>query len=363
MAQDNKTERATPRRRQKAREKGQVVRSRELVAGLATMAAALLFSWQLASFPALWRVLFRRTLDSALAGDAGARGLMVPWSLNVFRGVAITLALTWMVAGLAALAQGGLVFAPASLAPTWSRLSPTSRLEQLFSIISLSRLLKSLIPTAALVYLAVSMLARDWHSLPFLLNRSIAGLSQLLTARTFELGWKSALVLLLWAGVDYLLEHRKFEGDLRMSRQEVIDEFKETEGNPMVKARIRRLQRQVRRRRMLKDVERAAVVITNPTEFAIALEFAPQMSAPVVIAKGRNLLAAEIKRVARWKGIPLVENPPLAHALYRAVEIGQSIPPKLYRVVAEVLAAIYRVQAQVAGAPTGDEKEPQAWRM
>src|SRR5579864_2189478 len=163
MAQDNKTERATPRRRQKAREKGQVVRSRELVAGLATMAAALLFSWQLASFPALWRVLFRRTLDSALAGDAGARGLMVPWSLNVFRGVAITLALTWMVAGLAALAQGGLVFAPASLAPTWSRLSPTSRLEQLFSIISLSRLLKSLIPTAALVYLAVSMLARDWH--------------------------------------------------------------------------------------------------------------------------------------------------------------------------------------------------------
>ena len=153
-----------------------------------------------------------------------------------------------------------------------------------------------------------------------------------------------------WSGIDYLLERRKFESDLRMSRQEMVDEFKETEGNPAVKARIRRLQRQVRRRRMLQDVERATVVITNPTEFAVALEFSPLLSAPVVVAKGRNLLAAEIKQVARWHGIPLVENPPLAHTLYRAVEIGQSIPPKLYQVVAEVLAAIYRVQAQVSGA-------------
>ncbi len=102
------------------------------------------------------------------------------------------------------------------------------------------------------------------------------------------------------------------------------DEFKETEGNPVVKSRIRRLQRQARRRRMLKEVERAAVVITNPTEFAIALEYRTDMAAPVVVAKGRNLLAAQIKEIARWQGIPMVENPPLAHALYRAVEVGQS---------------------------------------
>jgi len=146
-----------------------------------------------------------------------------------------------------------------------------------------------------------------------------------------------------------------------MSRQDILDEFKETEGNPTVKARIRRLQRQVRRRRMLKDVPRAAFVITNPNEFAVALEFTADMAAPLVVAKGRNLLAAEIKRVARWHGIPLVENPPLAHALYRAVEIGQSIPPKLYRVVAEVLAAIYRVQAQVAAAHQ-TEGEASAWQ-
>lgn len=129
-----------------------------------------------------------------------------------------------------------------------------------------------------------------------------------------------------------------------MSRQDLADEFKETEGQPAVKARIRRLQRQLRRRRMLEQVKQATVVITNPTEFAVALEYRPAMAAPVVLAKGRNLIARQIKELARWSGIPLVENPPLAHALYRAVEVGQTIPPKLYTVVAGILAAIYRAE-------------------
>src|SRR5579883_3096477 len=355
MARDNKTEQATPRRRQKAREKGQVVRSRELVASLATMSALLLLT-QLGSFPGDWRALLRASFEVA---SGSARFSPTP-VLMALRGVACVLGLTWLVA---ALAQGGLVFAPASLAPAWSRLSPASRMEQLFSLTSISRLLKSLLPAAAVVYLFVAVLARDWGVLPALAGRSSGALARFLLTALFEFAWKAALVLVLWSGVDYLLERRKFESDLRMSRQEIVDEYKETEGNPTVKARIRRLQRQVRRRRMLKDVERAAVVITNPTAFAIALEFSPLMAAPVVVAKGRNLLAAEIKQVARWHGIPLIENPPLAHALYRAVEVGQSIPPKLYRVVAEVLAAIYRVQSRIApetDAPrTGSSEE--AW--
>jgi flagellar biosynthetic protein FlhB len=355
MAHDTKTEQATPRRRQKAREKGQVVRSRELVASLATMAALLLCT-QLSSFVNDWRTLLRFSLDSA---SGSARFSWWP-ALAPLRGIGIVLGLTWLAATLAAFGQGGLVLAPSSLAPNWSRLSPASRMEQLFSLTSISRLLKSLLPAAAVVYLAVAVLAREWTVLPTLSGRSSPAVARFLLTVLFEFSWKAALVLLIWAGVDYLLERRKFESDLRMSRQEILDEFKETEGNPTVKARIRRLQRQVRRRRMLKDVERAAVVITNPTEFAVALEFSAMMAAPVVVAKGRNLLAAEIKQVARWQGIPLVENPPLAHALYRAVEIGQSIPPKLYRVVAEVLAAIYRVQARVASEPSVAQKE-EAW--
>ena len=250
-----------------------------------------------------------------------------------------------LLATSAALAQGGLVLAPSSLVPDLSRLSPSRRLEQLFSLTAVSRLLKSLLPAVALVYLAISAVAHEWPQFLGLADRSVRGVGGFVLGEVFAVAWKSALVLMIWSGVDYLVERRKFESDLRMSRQEIVDEFKETEGHPTIKARIRRLQRQVRRRRMLKDVERATVVITNPTQFAVALEFNPQMGAPLVVAKGRNLLAAEIKQVARWHGIPLLENPPLAHALYRAVEVGQAIPPKLYRVVAEVLAAIYRVQA------------------
>jgi flagellar biosynthesis protein FlhB len=353
MADESRTERATPRRRQKAREQGQVARSRDLVAGLGTMAAVTLLGWQLPVFARDWRELLRRTLDAA----AGHAGQAIPVWRNdffIFRGVALAGGLSWLVATLGGVAQGGMVFAPAALAPSLNRLNPAARLGQMFSLSAVSRMLKSLLPTAAIVYLALALLERDWPLLPALRHGSRARLITFTTAHMFELAWKGALVLLIWSAADYMIERRRYEGELRMSRQDLRDEFKDTEGNPAVKMRIRRLQRQARRRRMLKDVERAAVVITNPTEFAIALEFNLQMEAPVVLAKGRSLLAAQIREIALWHGIPLVENPPLAHALYRVVEVGQAIPPKLYAVVAEVLAAIWRAQARAGhAAPAG----------
>ena len=130
-----------------------------------------------------------------------------------------------------------------------------------------------------------------------------------------------------------------------MSKQEILEEYKETEGHPAIKARVRRLQRQLRRRRMMKDAERASVVVTNPTHFAVALEYRADMAAPTVVAKGQNLLAQQLRQLAIWREIPVVENPPLAQALYRSVEVGQAIPPKLYAVVAEVLALVWRAQA------------------
>jgi flagellar biosynthesis protein FlhB len=352
MADQNKTEKATPRRRQKAREQGQVARSRDLVAGVGTMAAVLLLSWQLRSFASEWRALLLHGLDlAAVRSDRAA----LPWRdhLMVFRGIALAAALSWVAATVSGIAQGGLVFAPTALAPNLNRLNPASRLKQLFSINAVSRLLKSMLPTVAIVCLAVALLRRDWSELARLLHGNRSSLVPFAAAQMFELAWKSSLVLLAWSAADYLLERWRHENELKMSRQDLRDEFKETEGNPAVKMRIRRLQRQARRRRMLKDVERAAVVITNPTEFAIALEFNLEMEAPVVLAKGRNLLAAQIREVALWHGIPLVENPPLAHALYRAVEVGQSIPPKLYAVVAEILAAIWRAQARANEAAAG----------
>jgi flagellar biosynthetic protein FlhB len=344
MANSDKTEQATPRRKQKAREKGQVARSRDLVSSLAIGATLITIAMQSSRFALTWRGLLRRVLDASAAGDLPGTSALLWTVKSLVVPMAAIIGLAWLAAAMAAVSQGGLVFAAEALQPNLSRLNPASRMEQLFSLPSLGRLLKSLLPGMAIAYLAAAILLRDWHSILNLSHRTATGLVAYGTGRLFEVAWKSVLVLLVWSGADYLIERHKLNSELRMSRQDLMDEYKETEGHPTIKARIRRLRRQVQRQRMLADVKRASVVITNPNEFAVALEYGPQLPAPAVIAKGRNLLAQQIKQEARWHGIPLVENPPLAHALYRSVEIGQSIPPKLYAVVAAVLAAIYRAQ-------------------
>jgi flagellar biosynthetic protein FlhB len=356
MPQSNQTEQATPRRQQKAREKGQVARSRDLIGAASGMAAIFVLFSMMSGFPMAWRSLLLDALNGASSGDLRLDGM--PLLLNhsgLFMATVTALGLGWMVALGAAVAQGGLVFAPASLLPTGSRMSPAARLGQLFSITALRGLIKSLLPASSVLYIAVGCLRRDWPDLMALSSRSSRGALGYGAGRVFEIAWKSALVLMVWSVLDYLFERRHLSSELKMSRQEISDEYKETEGNPIIKGRIRRLQRMVRRRRMLDDTKRANVVITNPTEYAIALEYRPDLPAPVVVAKGRNLFAAQIKEIARWENIPMVENKPLAHELYRTVEVGQSVPPKLYTVIAEILAAVYRAQsrAQAAAAAGG----------
>jgi flagellar biosynthetic protein FlhB len=340
----NKTEKPTPRRQKKAREQGQVARSRDLTSGLAFMAAVLCVGWSSAKFPSMWRAFFARSLQEAARGNLAAAPLL-SWTAALLIGLAgPVLAVAWVSAAGGSLAQGGFVFAPAALALKFSRLNPASRVQQLFSLPALSRFLRAVLPAAAVLYIAGTTIMRDWGSVTGASRLTAKGLAAMALGRTFELAWKSALVLLAWAVVDFFLERQHLAGELRMSRQELKDDYKETEGNPLIKSRIRRLRRQTLRKRMLEDAKRASVVITNPNEFAIALEYKPAMAAPIVIAKGRNLLAQQIKQVARWHGIPMIENPPLAHALYRATEIGQYIPPKLYRAVAAILAAIHRAE-------------------
>jgi flagellar biosynthetic protein FlhB len=157
----------------------------------------------------------------------------------------------------------------------------------------------------------------------------------------------AAWLLFGWSAIDYLVEWQSRESRLKMSKQEMRDEFKETEGSPQIRNRIRNLQRQARRRRVKEDVSKAAVVLINPTHYAVALGFDfTTMEAPKVLAKGRNLLAEEIKAEARWAGVPIIENPPLARSLYRSVEVGQSIPADLYAAVAAILAYLYRQRVE-----------------
>jgi flagellar biosynthetic protein FlhB len=252
----------------------------------------------------------------------------------------------WVMSLAGGLMQGGLIFAPEALAPKMERLSPVGKLKQMFSFAGLSGLLKSLLPFGAILYIGIATARDHWE---VLMQASYLGLStfgRFMLTLLWEAGWKSGLVLLAWAGIDYLLVWQKLEGDLKMSREELRQEMKETDGNPQTKARIRKLQRQMRSQQMLRDVEKANVIITNPTHFAVALRYELDMNVPVVVAKGRDRLAEKIKEIARWQGIPVMENPPLAQALYRTVEVGQAIPEKLYTAVAEILAFVYRVQAQ-----------------
>jgi flagellar biosynthetic protein FlhB len=349
MADANKTEQATPQRRRKAREKGQIARSRDLSSSLALFAVLFVISWQGSSAVLQWRQLFARVLDAAAESELRVGSPLGQWTLLT--------ALNWcvpamlaalMVGALGAIAQGGPVFATALLAPSMGRISPAQKASQLFSTTSLAALLKSLIPFTFIGVIAYQVVTRDWQSVSILGFATSRAMLAFLLDHSYEIAWKSALVLLLWSGFDYLLARQKHERELRMTRQEIREEAKESEGNPQIKAQIRRIQRQRRRKQMLRDVERATVVVTNPTHFAIALEYAPDMAAPVVVAKGRNLLAQQIKQAAVWHGVPMIENPPLAHALYRTVEVGQAIPAKLFTAVAEILAFVYRMQQRVA---------------
>ena len=205
-----------------------------------------------------------------------------------------------------------------------------------------ARLGKSLIPVAVLAIFAVQRIARQLTVPPF----STARL-ELLGSDVYGLLLAAAWLLFGWAAVDYVVEWRSRESRLKMSREDMRDEFKETEGSPQIRSRIRGLQRQMRRRRVKADVSRAAVVLTNPTHYAVALGFDfSTMDAPKVLAKGRNLLAEEIKAEARWAGVPIIENPPLARSLYRSVEVGQAIPVDLYAAVAAILAYLYRQRVE-----------------
>jgi flagellar biosynthetic protein FlhB len=345
VADENKTEKATPRRRQKARERGQVARSRELPSALALLTLTVLVWWQAEVWRLQWRGFLAGTLPLP-SSDAGAYvTLLQRTALLAMRWGGPPLLLSWLIAAGGVLAQGGFVFAPIALAPNPAKLNPASNLSRLFSLVSLRGLLKSLLPAGYLIYLGITLISAEWDKILHSCFLTPHASSTWLFSLAYGLAWKAGLVFAVWFLFDYLLERFSFERQLRMSRQEIREEAKETEGHPMIRSRIRRLQRQMRKRRMLKDVARASVVVTNPEEYAVALEYRPEeMAAPVVVAKGQRLLALQIKREANWHGIPIIENPPLAQALYRSVEVGQAIPAKLYAAVAEILAFIYRLQ-------------------
>jgi flagellar biosynthetic protein FlhB len=348
MADSSKTEQATPHHRLKSREQGQVTRSRELTSAVAMFAVAGMLSLTAEQATHHWADFFRNALDAANTNAFDAGGPLLFWtSIEAFRWVVPILA-SALVASLASgYAQGGFVFAPEALSIKPERLSPAAKFKSIFSMVGLSTGLKSLLPFAAIVWVGYASVSSHWGQILTSSDVDPRGFVILVGGMLKEVCWKSGLILLSWAGVDYFFLWLKSEGDLKMSRQEIKEEMKQSEGNPQSKARVRRAQRQMRRKHMIKAAETATVVITNPTHYAVALRYEMDMPAPIVVAKGLDLLAQKIKEIAWDRGIPVMENRPLAQALYKGADVGDSIPSALYHAVAEILVMVYKAQAEV----------------
>jgi flagellar biosynthetic protein FlhB len=348
MADSSKTEQATPRRRLKARGQGQVTRSRELTGALSMFVVAGVMMIVARDGVAQWADFFRRTLNSATADPIEPNGPLLFWTtVEAMRWIYPFQIAALVVALGVGLAQGGFLFAPEALALKFERLSPATRFGQIFSLTSVSSILKSLLPFAAIAWVGYACIQSHWLEIIASSYVDARAFARIVGGLILEVCWKSGLVLLVWAGVDYLLLWRKSEGDLKMSKQEIREEMKDSEGNPANKARIRKLQRQSRRRQMIKAAETATVVITNPTHYAVALKYELNMAAPLVVAKGLDLLALKIREIAQDRGIPVMENRPLAQALYKGVEVGDVIPSALYHAVAEILVLVYKAQEEV----------------
>lgn len=351
MAGD-RTEQASAHRREKARKDGDILHSRELTAAAGTLAGVMVLGMLGSRIVLGWRSAFAGFLDLGMGKHWEANELaptlvsMRRLSLSVFSSAAfVMIAVVGVALTVGVVQTGGLSFHVESLGFKPDRINPLSNAKNLFSIRAIARLGKSLIPAALLAIFAVQRVARQFNLPPFSMGRL-----EELSADVFGILQAAAWLLFAWAAVDYLVEWQSRESRLKMSKQDQRDEYKETEGSPQIRSRIRGLQRQMRRRRVKADVSRAAVILTNPTHYAVALGFDfSTMEAPKVLAKGRNLLAEEIKAEARWAGVPIIENPPLARSLYRSVEVGQAIPIDLYSAVAAILAFLYRqrVEAEV----------------
>ena len=327
MADDNKTEQATAKRREKAREQGQLARSKELPSMLAIAGALGALSLMCQGAVTHWTTFYRNVLDTAATSDLDRNGPILFWStVEVLRWILPVLATALALSLAAGLAQGGFNLAPEALQLKFERFNPASKIGQIFSIAGVNNLLKSLLPFSAIGWVGESCIHSHWGLIVRASSFGVRALAAIVGSMAFEISWKAGLVLLGWAGVDYFFTWMKMEKDLKMSKEEVKEESKQNDGNPHTKGRIRRLQRRMRRKQALAAAEKATVIVTNPTHYAVALKYSTEMSAPEVVAKGMNLLAQQIKEIGAENGIMILENKPLAQALYKTVEVGQAIP-------------------------------------
>jgi flagellar biosynthetic protein FlhB len=345
-----RSEQATPKRRSEARKKGQVARSREIPSVMVMLSGFsvlfILSSYLLDQIKGVMVRLFHQ-IGTFYIHPANIQALIGEtfWSLSLILGP-VLIAIT-VVAILSNYVQVGSLFSWEAVQPDLKKLSPIKGFSRLFSKQAAVELTKSLFKFLIIGGVAFSTIRNELSQILTLLDQSVDNIFRYTALISFRLFLKTALVMFGLAALDYLFQRWNHEKSLRMTKEEVKQEFKQTEGDPLIKSRIRSIQRELARKRMMAEVPKADVIITNPTHLAVALRYqVKEMNAPKVLAKGAGLIAEKIREIGRTHQIPLVENKSLAQVLYKTVDVGETIPSHLYQAVAEILAYVYRIKSK-----------------
>lgn len=349
----DKTEEATPKRKEEARKKGQVPKSTELHT-VAVLLLVLCFmnlagEWLFGIIYRYMQNCFSPSHMNVEVTESNLFSIMF-FHLQTYLLFFLPIGFIAMFAGVAInYAQVGFLFTLEPLKPKFDKINPISGLKRIFSPRSIVELVKALVKLLIVGYFAYDTIKNRMGIFLTALNQGPLKMAGNVWSILFAAAIKICSFLLLLAVLDYVYQRWEYKKSIRMTKKEVKDEYKMQEGNPQIKAKIRQRQRQMAMRRMMQEVPKADVVITNPTHYAVALSYnASKMAAPIVVAKGENFIAAKIKEIARENDVAMVENKPLAQALYRTVDIGAMIPAELFKAVAEVLAFVYRLRQEKA---------------
>ena len=352
-----KTEPATQKKLDDARKEGQVAKSKEIANGMGLMALFLVLKiWtgkMGTGFLETFNTIYNRIPQVAnlIGGVAPENEMILLLRHGVTQLLLIILPILlvgFVVAFVSDIWQVKWKPTTKPLQPKLSKLNPIKGFQKIFSVNSLVELLKSFIKILIIVWMAYSYIKDKTEYLFYLYDMEIMPALSLILQVITDLGIRIAAVYLVFAFADYAYQKWKFSEDMKMTKQEVKEEYKNQEGDPQVKGKIRSKMMEVSRRRMMQALPQADVVITNPTHYAVAIKYDPAISdAPVVLAKGQDYLAQKIKEIARENKIEIVENKPLARMLFANVEVGEAVPPEMYQAVAEVLAFVYHLQGKV----------------
>jgi flagellar biosynthetic protein FlhB len=344
-----RTEKATPKRRQQSRRKGQVAQSREIPSVLILMTALVFFyfagSWMFWNISGFIGGVYQEldTLRLNTVSDVST------FSVDIFKklfSILIPFFVPILIAGIVGnVSQVGFEMHSEPLRPKLSKINPISGIKRFVSVRSLVELAKSMMKLLIIGGISYGLIKAEIRGFPPLMQQGVGEIFLFIAEVAFKILFFVCLALIILASLDYIYQRWQFEQSIKMTKQEVKDERKQVEGDPKVKSRIRKAQLEMAAHRMMKAVPEADVVITNPVRLAVALKFeASEMMAPTVVAKGAGHIAARIKEIANEHQVPIVEDKPLAQTLFKIVEIGEFIPVELYRAVAEILAYVYRLK-------------------